>query len=736
MKRYFRNIRMIFLIFVSITILMSFSGCNSNRDREVNVPKEEKEFIIFYDDSCNVIWHNFKLNYPDIEAKWISIDISEESIEDAEFEHGSPDLILMGAASMSWLLEDQGSSVEALGEYIYEDENLGQDEYFPGTFEIGYINDQLLAIPLEIYMDMLIVREDDLKGSALEKLEYGYTGKELFAALEEEAKKGREEDSFLISDSGRYPVDWIYRMNGIIEEMDGTVTIDEELVQAVYSFEVQNREIRTTAREYYQTEAENGFIYSGKGAETYHGISALDPRIFEGKFYASLWTGAPQIGVAIAKSTNLEIHNQNIEVFYVPNADSGDQYTASVSVLGMIGKNSDEKENAYEVLKKMMDMPNQLWAQPNSSGFGNIGFSVNKESAINMLEVYNEDVGLKQILNPSGTELYAYDKCQLSEKEKDKITDVLGKISGMYVYNDFVDSGAVIFEDYLNAGIKDYQYFYYEIMQLMNPNSQEWSEIENYKELESSDEEETNSDLITDEPELSETAIALKEEIRTCEEGNTLLFGAFEQDNNLENGSEMIEWVVLEKNEDTLLLISKKSLMIDQYKVFDNEEDRQQNTRKISFVKSDVYEWLNLEFYESAFDADEKQLIVDSEISVDLLGAREEGYFGTNLPVEATEGTVEEGSAIVKLFILNEEETMKYFPNDEDRRTSLTPYAASMLHRDFGENLEFQWWLRTRPNVLTQERVETDGTINQNAKTVMYEFAGVRPVMCVDISER
>ena len=85
---------------------------------------------------------------------------------------------------------------------------------------------------------------------------------------------------------------------------------------------------------------------------------------------------------------------------------------------------------------------------------------------------------------------------------------------------------------------------------------------------------------------------------------------------------------------------------------------------------------------------------------MDLLGPREEGYFGTNLSVEATEGTVEEGSAIVKIFFVNEE-AMKYFPNDEDRRASLTPYAASMLHRDYDENLEFQWWLRTRPNVLT-----------------------------------
>lgn len=735
MSKYYIKSRRLFFFLLGVVLLLTCGACKNERSRKAETQSDEKELIIFYDDSCNVVWHNFKLNYPDIEAKWISIDISEESIEDAEFEHGSPDLILMGASSMSWLLEDQGSSVEPLGEYIYEDEDLDQDEYFPGTFEIGYINDQLLAIPLEIYMDMLIVREDDLKGSALEQLEYGYTGKELFAALEEETKKGREEDSFLISDSGRYPVDWIYRMNGIIEELDGTVTTDEELVQAVYSFEVQNREIRATAREYYQTEAENGFIYSGKGAETYHGISALDPRIFEGKFYASLWTGAPQIGVAIAKSTNLEIHNQNIEVFYVPNADSGDQYTASVSVLGMIGKDSDEKENAYEVLRKMMDMPNQLWAQPNSSGFGNIGFSVNKESAINMLEDYSEDVGLKQIMNPSGTELYEYEKCQLSEKEKDEIKDVLGKISGMYVYNDLVDSGAAIFEDYLNAGITEHQYFYYEIMQLLNPNSEEWSGLEDYQDIESSDEEESSTDSISHESELSETVIAIKEELRNCEEGNTLLFGAFEQDNNFENGSEMIEWVVLEKNEDTLLLISKKSLMIDQYKVFDNEEDRQQNTRKISFLKSDVYEWLNSEFYESVFDADEKQLIVDSEISVDLLGPREEGYFGTNLPVEATEGTVEEGSAIVKIFILNEEEAMKYFPNDEDRRASLTPYAASMLHRDFGENLEFQWWLRTRPNVLTQERVETDGSINQNAKTVMHEFAGVRPVMYIDVSE-
>ena len=48
-----------------------------------------------------------------------------------------------------------------------------------------------------------------------------------------------------------------------------------------------------------------------------------------------------------------------------------------------------------------------------------------------------------------------------------------------------------------------------------------------------------------------------KDRLGTAEVGSTVLFGAYEQDNNRENGPEYIEWLVLDQSGSTRLLISK-----------------------------------------------------------------------------------------------------------------------------------------------------------------------------------
>lgn len=77
---------------------------------------------------------------------------------------------------------------------------------------------------------------------------------------------------------------------------------------------------------------------------------------------------------------------------------------------------------------------------------------------------------------------------------------------------------------------------------------------------------------------------------------DTVLFGSYEQDNNLSNGKEAIEWLVLEKEDDRILVVSKYGLNCRNY---DN------TIIDTTWKSSDIRTWLNTEFRETAFGPDE-----------------------------------------------------------------------------------------------------------------------------------
>ena len=82
------------------------------------------------------------------------------------------------------------------------------------------------------------------------------------------------------------------------------------------------------------------------------------------------------------------------------------------------------------------------------------------------------------------------------------------------------------------------------------------------------------------------------------QDGNSILLGRYEQDNNTINGPEPIEWEVLSSNEDTVILISKYAL------------DCHSSTERESWENSEIRKWLNGTFWETAFDSEEKSRIV------------------------------------------------------------------------------------------------------------------------------
>ncbi len=97
-----------------------------------------------------------------------------------------------------------------------------------------------------------------------------------------------------------------------------------------------------------------------------------------------------------------------------------------------------------------------------------------------------------------------------------------------------------------------------------------------------------------------------KESSNNLKENDTIFFGKYEQDGNLENGPEPIEWIVLGVKENKALLISKYILEF---------KEMQSNEIMFDWENSELRDWLNEDFFQKAFNYVEKQKMVRIELS-------------------------------------------------------------------------------------------------------------------------
>ena len=86
--------------------------------------------------------------------------------------------------------------------------------------------------------------------------------------------------------------------------------------------------------------------------------------------------------------------------------------------------------------------------------------------------------------------------------------------------------------------------------------------------------------------------------------GDTIKFGKYEQDGNSGNGKEDIEWIIVSKDGNSIFLLSNKVLDCHPYNVHGHDG---------AWDVSSVREWLNNDFYNTAFSSSDKKNIVLSE---------------------------------------------------------------------------------------------------------------------------
>lgn len=202
-----------------------------------------------------------------------------------------------------------------------------------------------------------------------------------------------------------------------------------------------------------------------------------------------------------------------------------------------------------------------------------------------------------------------------------------------------------------------------------------------------------------------------KEQLKNIKVGSYINFGAYEQDNNTSNGKEDIEWLVLEVKDGKALVISKYALDCQPYNT---------SYTDVTWETCTLRKWLNNDFINAAFSANEKAMIPTVTVSAD-----DNPYYSTN-PGNATQDQV---------FLLSITEVNKYFSSNSARQGEPTNCAVASGAYVNSSNGNCWWWLRSpgsnRSNVA---RVSNDGDVSEHGYRVNGDNYAVRPALWIDLN--
>ena len=200
----------------------------------------------------------------------------------------------------------------------------------------------------------------------------------------------------------------------------------------------------------------------------------------------------------------------------------------------------------------------------------------------------------------------------------------------------------------------------------------------------------------------------VKSTLANCSVGDIVNMGTYEQDNNSTNGKEAIEWRVLSKQGNRVLLISLYALDNQKYNTSRNPTN---------WETCSLRTWLNSEFYNEAFFDTDKALIETSTVTA-----------SENPSCDTDQGNYTSD----KIFLLSIEQVNKYFSSDIERQCKATKYAYAKGVDKNKKNGNCCWWLRTSGSDPTYAaRVSHGGGVGNFGFYVDDGGSAVRPALWV-----
>lgn len=203
---------------------------------------------------------------------------------------------------------------------------------------------------------------------------------------------------------------------------------------------------------------------------------------------------------------------------------------------------------------------------------------------------------------------------------------------------------------------------------------------------------------------------------RAAEKGDTITFGRYEQNNNPGNGPEPIDWIVLDKVDGKLLLLSSACLAGKAYNA--------ESFAPVTWETCSLRAWLNGEFFDSAFSGSEREAVAT------VVNHNED---------HSTVGTPGGKDTEDRVFLLSESDAVIYLNNDYSQdtigRVMASDYAvANGLQTD--EDGLCSWWLRS-PGMYEYiaQFVDQQGKPYPNGGSTDIDYLfGVRPALWVDLN--
>ena len=182
--------------------------------------------------------------------------------------------------------------------------------------------------------------------------------------------------------------------------------------------------------------------------------------------------------------------------------------------------------------------------------------------------------------------------------------------------------------------------------------------------------------------------------------GDHVYYGTYEQDNDLKNGKEPLEWIVLDKYEDSYLLITSE--VVDEV-CYNDEWD------VTTWENCSLRAWLNTTFKEEAFT------------------------MAQILHIASTDHTDVDGNYTSdQVFILNPWELENYFRSDPDRASGATDYAEARGVYEYSNGNCGYWAGEAGADPHYAKYVNCEGVILDYGMLVFNNSFGVRPAIWVE----
>ena len=192
-------------------------------------------------------------------------------------------------------------------------------------------------------------------------------------------------------------------------------------------------------------------------------------------------------------------------------------------------------------------------------------------------------------------------------------------------------------------------------------------------------------------------------------------FGSYEQDGDTADGKEAIEWLVLDRDGDRALLLSRYALDYQSFMPFYEPVEGSP-----TWEDSSLRQWLNTTFLNAAFSAQERQRLLTTTV-ITAPG----GHSGDEAPVTTQD----------QVFLLSNTEVYAYFGSEAAAAADCTAYALSqnLWNEGTSDPGPADWWLRTTDGGNHPDSVYPGGGVGEGARA--YEGAYVRPAIWVRLPQ-